>query len=278
MSADPGALRVQADALRDGRVRATEEWVVEEVAVALEVNGLSHAVMMATPLDLEDFALGFMLSEGLIDAREELLDVEPEASDAGITLHVQVLQRLMHRFKERRRSMAGRTGCGLCGTESLDQAVRPVCAAVAGIVVRHDAIAHAMQSLPARQELQRRTGAAHAAAWCDLDGEVRCVREDVGRHNALDKLIGAIARAREHPARGFIAVTSRASYEMVHKTATARVGLLAAISAPTTLAIETAKRAGLTLAGFARGHGAVLYTGPERVLVREDASIDVGAA
>jgi FdhD protein len=262
-----GAARVQAQALRDGRLHASQEWVAEEVAIALEVNGLSHAVMMATPLDLEDFALGFMLSEGLIETRGELLDVEVEPSEAGITLHMRVLQRQMHRLKERRRTLAGRTGCGLCGTESLDQAIRPICATVARCDVPASAIAHAMNGLAAMQDLQRTTGATHAAAWCDLDGVVRYLREDVGRHNALDKLVGAMARAGEDSARGFIAVTSRASYEMVHKTATAGVGLLAAISAPTRLAIDTAQRAGLTLAGFARGRNAVLYTRPARMLL-----------
>ncbi len=261
-----GAACVQALVLGEGGGGATAEWVAEEVPVALAVNGISHAVMLATPLDLEDFALGFLLSEGLIDTPADLLDVEVLEEAPGITLALQVTQRCLHRFKEVRRSLAGRTGCGICGTESLQHAVRPVTRAVAPVQVQASAIARAMQQLAQHQTLQQATGATHAAAWCALDGTVHSVREDVGRHNALDKLVGAMSAARADAAQGFIAVTSRASYEMVHKTATAGVGLLAAISAPTRLAVATADAAGLALVGFARGDHAVVYTYAERVL------------
>jgi FdhD protein len=253
------------------------ETLAEEVPVALVYNGISHAVMLATPQDLDDFALGFSLSEGIIDSPDDLLDAEVVVSDLaastalagvpehGLSLELKVTLRCFMRLKERRRTLAGRTGCGLCGTESLAEAVRPVRRAVAPVQVEVVALARAMAELPPHQTLQHETGAAHAAAWCGLDGAVRVVREDVGRHNALDKLIGAIATAGVDPADGFIAVTSRASYEMVYKTASAGVGLLAAVSAPTALAVRTAEAAGLVLAGFVRGGRAVIYSQADRV-------------
>jgi len=261
----PTSSRVSAVALRDGAATAKEECVAEEVAVALEVNGIAHAVMLATPADLEDFALGFLLSEAIIDARADLLDVEFASVESGIALRATVAQRCVHRLKERRRALAGRTGCGLCGTESIAEAVRPIRGDVAGIVVEAAALERAMRSLHDGQTLQRLTGATHAAAWITLDGELVTVREDVGRHNALDKLIGALSRSGADLAAGFVAVTSRASYEMVHKTASAGIGLLAAISAPTGLAIRMAESAGLTLVGFVRGANATVYSHPEAV-------------
>ncbi len=257
--------RVDATALRDGLSSAVQECVAEEVAVALEVNGIAHAVMLATPADLDDFALGFLLSEGIIDSRRDLLDVDSVPVASGIALRAEVVQRCVHRLKERRRALAGRTGCGLCGTESIDEAVRPIRRDVAQVAIAAAVLARAMQSLADGQVLQRATGATHAAAWMSLDGTLHTIREDVGRHNALDKLIGAMARAGVDPASGFVAVTSRASYEMVHKTASAGVGLLAAISAPTGLAIRMATEAGLVLAGFARGGKATLYSHADRV-------------
>jgi FdhD protein len=251
--------------------------LAEEVPVALVYNGISHAVMLATPQDLEDFALGFSLSEGIIDRADDLLDCETTPSDLsvseslagvpeqGLSLELKVTLRCFMRLKERRRTLAGRTGCGLCGTESLAEAIRPVRRAVAPVVVAAAALARAMAELPAHQTLSQATGATHAAAWCGLDGAVRLVREDVGRHNALDKLIGAMALADTDAADGFIAVTSRASYEMVYKAASAGVGLLAAVSAPTGLAVRTAEAAGLVLAGFVRGDRATVYSHPDRV-------------
>ncbi len=253
------------------------ETLAEEVPVALVYNGISHAVMLATPQDLEDFALGFSLSEGIIDSPDDLLDSELVVSDLsastvlagvperGLSLELKVTLRCFMRLKERRRTLAGRTGCGLCGTESLAEAVRPVRGQAAAVRVDAAALARAMAELPRHQVLQHTTGATHAAAWCAPDGAVRWVREDVGRHNALDKLIGSIAAAGVDRADGFVAVTSRASYEMVHKTASAGIGLLAAVSAPTALAVRTAEAAGLVLAGFVRGGRAVVYSHAGRV-------------
>nr|WP_310461246.1 formate dehydrogenase accessory sulfurtransferase FdhD [Sphaerotilus sp.] len=260
-----------------GRLEELPVCLAEEVPVALVYNGISHAVMLATPQDLEDFALGFSLSEGIIDSPEDLLDCETTSSDLsvseslagvpeqGLSLELKVTLRCFMRLKERRRTLAGRTGCGLCGTESLAEAIRPVRREVVPVEVSAAALARAMAEMPAHQTLSQATGATHAAAWCGLDGAVRWIREDVGRHNALDKLIGAMALAEADPADGFIAVTSRASYEMVYKTASAGVGLLAAVSAPTGLAVRTAEAAGMTLAGFVRGDRATLYSHPERV-------------
>ena len=257
-----GARLLPVNGVRGGLDFALEDWVAEEVPVALEFNGISHAVMLATPSDLEDFALGFSLSEGILDHARELYSVEAEASALGITVHMEVASAAFARLKERRRSMAGRTGCGLCGTESLGQVSRPlpVLHADAQRLDRR-AIARAMSQFHALQTLQQATGAVHAAAWCTAQGEVRCLREDVGRHNALDKLIGALASGGVDASSGFIAVTSRASFEMVQKTAMAGVSLLAAVSAPTSFAVETAQRAGLTLVGFARKDDLVVYAG-----------------
>ncbi len=260
--------------------QAHEALLAEEVPVALVYNGISHAVMLASPLDLEDFALGFSLSEGIIDRADDLLDFEVEPADLsladdaagsagvqplGLTLQLRVTLRSFMRLKERRRALAGRTGCGLCGTESLAEAVRPVRRAVPAVRVVAAALLRAMDALDAAQQLQRATGATHAAGWFDLNGRLVLAREDVGRHNALDKVIGAAARAGLEPAQSFVAVTSRASYEMVYKTAQAGVGLLAAISAPTALAVRTAEAAGLVLAGFVRQGRVTVYAGAERV-------------
>lgn len=258
-SAPTGACQLPAVVLRGGVRSDSQEWVAEEVPVALVYNGVAHAVMLASPLDLEDFALGFSLSEGLIDDAAGLLDCEQVDDAAGITLELRITLRCFMRLKERRRTLAGRTGCGLCGAERLADAVRPVHRPVAGLAVDPVAVERAMGELGTRQGLQQTTGATHAAAWCALDGEVLALREDVGRHNALDKLVGHLARQTVDPHSGFVAVTSRASYEMVHKTATAGIGLLAAISAPTALAVQTARAANLALVGFARGARATIY-------------------
>ena len=260
-----GACELPVLGVRGGRPFARQDWVAEEVPVALEFNGISHAVMLATPLDLEDFALGFALSEGILDHADELYAVDEAASEQGITLHLRIASASFARLKARRRSLAGRTGCGLCGTESLAQVVRDVAPVSVAPRCEPGAIGRALAQLPALQTLQQATGAAHAAAWCTAQGEVRWLREDVGRHNALDKLIGALSRHDVAAASGFVIVTSRASFEMVQKTASAGIGLLAAVSAPTALAIHTAQRCRLTLAGFARQQDLVIYNDPWRL-------------
>lgn len=260
-----GARTLPVRGVRAGSDFTVHDWVADEVPVALEYNGISHAVMLATPLDLHDFALGFSLSEGILENAGELYGVEEEASALGITLHLSVAAGAFARLKERRRSLAGRTGCGLCGTESLEHVARPLPTLPDTPALSRAAIARAMSQFCALQTLQQATGAVHAAAWCSADGEVRWLREDVGRHNALDKLIGALALNDVRAADGFIAVTSRASFEMVQKTVAAGVPLLAAVSAPTSFAVATAERAGLTLVGFARQQDLVVYCRPERL-------------
>ncbi len=252
---------------RDGTRHEVDDWLTEEVPVALEFNGVSHAVMLATPADLEDFALGFGLAEGIFASAADLYGCDVSASVRGITVGMEVSARSFAGLKERRRTLAGRTGCGMCGVESLDQVLRPVPAVPAGAPVHAHAIARAMRGLHARQRLCQATGAVHAAAWCSLDGAVQCLREDVGRHNALDKLVGALARVGARHGDGFIAVTSRASVEMVQKAAAAGAPLLAAVSAPTLLAVETARAAGMSLVGLVRDDNLVVYAHPDRVVL-----------
>jgi FdhD protein len=261
----PGARSAPVLAWRGGEAEHGSDLLADEVPVALVFNGISHAVMMATPLDLEDFALGFGLTEGLLTRPAELYGVDLIVGEHGIRVEMDVAAACFARLKERRRTMAGRTGCGLCGTESLEQVRLPLPALSTGLVITSEAITRAMAALPALQALQHDTGATHAAAWCDPDGHVRIVREDVGRHNALDKLVGAMHRAQVNAAQGFIAITSRASFEMVQKTAMAGVSHLVAVSAPTDLARRIALGAGITLMGFARGHDFVIYTHAERI-------------
>jgi FdhD protein len=265
LEAGTGSRAAQVSGLRGGRVYTGVDRVIEEVPVALEFNGVSHAVMLATPRDLEDFALGFALSEGIVDKPADLFEVDVDEAPAGITVRLRIAAGCFARLKQYRRNLAGRTGCGLCGTESLAQALRPVARVTHDCRVAASAISRGLEQIRASQMLQRATGAVHAAAWCDTAGELLLLREDVGRHNALDKLAGALARAGARTDAGFALVTSRASYEMVHKAAAAGIGILAAISAPTALAIETARAANLALLGFARERDMVIYAHPERV-------------
>ena len=251
------ARRVDAQAVED-----TREMVAEEVPIALSYNDVSHAVMMATPRDLEDFAIGFSLSEGIVQHSGEIREIEQRCEAGGVTLALRVIERRMVALRERRRALTGRTGCGLCGAESLQQAIRPVAQVTGSIRVTPAMIHEGFAELDRQQTLNRATGAVHAAALVG-DGFV-LVREDVGRHNALDKLIGAMDRCGRR--EGFLLVTSRASYEMVHKAASANVVLMAAISAPTSLAIELARQAGITLIGFARDDSLTVYTQARGVL------------
>lgn len=260
-----GHRRVAVQGMRGGRPFSACDEVIDEVPVALEFNGISHAVMLATPLDLEDFALGFASSEGLLADASELFDIETSPSPQGITVALRVSGQAFARLKSRRRSLAGRTGCGLCGAESLQQAIQPLRRVRQAARIEAVALHRALDELRARQPLQQTTGACHAAAWCSLDGCVQLVREDVGRHNALDKLIGALLRGDLPSDAGFALITSRASYEMVHKAASAGIGLLAAISAPTALAVRMAEAANLCLVGFARDDEWVAYSYPERI-------------
>jgi FdhD protein len=238
---------------------AGAEWVAEETPVALVYNGISQAVMMATPADLEDFALGLSLTEGFIADASELLDVEAEEAEEGISLQLQVTAACEARLKQRRRMLAGRTGCGLCGIDSLKQVRLVLPRRVSAAEVDLAAVRRAMAALPQAQPLNARCGGLHAAAWCAADGRIVLVREDVGRHNALDKLAGAMACARVEAGKGFVAVSSRASFEMAQKAIAMRVPLLASVSAPTAMAVRTAQTHGLALVGYVRGERATRY-------------------
>ena len=241
------------------------DWVATETAVALVYNGISHVVMMATPADLEDFALGFSLSEGILESAKQLLDCEVTETDKGIELALTITAEPFAKLKEKRRNLVGRTGCGLCGAESLDQAITEPAMVTAELALSHEALQKASSALSARQKLQQQTGAVHGAAYCNQQGEILLVREDVGRHNALDKLLGALAKKQHEQEPGFVLVTSRASYEMVAKTTSANISLLAAVSAPTSLAIELAEKSGLTLVGFTRTGRHVVYANGQRI-------------
>lgn len=253
--ASPALLR-----LRPPGATAHEE-VAVEMPIALTVNGVSQAVMLATPTDLEDFALGFALAEGWISHAGELLDVEPLPHELGMELALRVTAEREQRLKLRRRQLAGRTGCGLCGLESLADFAALQPAPVRAPELQAGALARAMRELSDAQVLNARCGGLHAAAWCAADGSLLLAREDIGRHNALDKLIGARTRlpSRDGGKAGFIAMSSRATHELVHKAAMAGAGLLACVSAPSSLAISSAAGLGLQLWAFVREDRATRY-------------------
>jgi formate dehydrogenase accessory protein FdhD len=242
-----------------------EDRVIAEAPVALVYNGVPFAVMMATPCDLEDFALGFALAEGIVGSPGEFELVDILRTDQGISLQGLIPSHRFATLGERHRNLAGRSGCGLCGVESLEEAVRPPPVVTGGPAITVAAVAAGIQAMAGAQPLNAISGGAHAAGFVAGDGRVT-VREDVGRHNALDKLIGALAAAPDNRVNsGFLAITSRASWEIVHKAAHARIAIIAAISAPTSLAISAAEAAGITLIAFARGDAMNVYTHPRRI-------------
>ena len=251
--------------VRDGEQTIAMDVIAVEVPVALEYNGISHVVMLASPANLENFALGFSLSEGIIQQASELYACEVEATAAGWLVHLEIAAERFMLLKERRRNLAGRSGCGLCGTESLEQVTR--CKTV--VSHRHHfteaAILNGMHAMQNLQPMQKQSGATHAAAWMTAQGQIECVREDVGRHNALDKLIGVMAEQKQDFTAGVLLITSRASYEMVQKAAIMNVGVIAAISAPTSFAVELAEQTEVTLMGFMRDQSYVVYTHADRV-------------
>lgn len=249
-----------------GEQFATSDEVAEEVPVALVYNGTPHVVMLATPLDLEDFALGFSLTEGIIAAPSELESVRVLHRREGIEVRLRIPDPRCERLTDRERNLTGRTGCGLCGTASLSQAIRHPRPVASAVRVTSGDVHRALEALHAHQTLNRLTGAVHAAAWVLPGAGVQMVREDVGRHNALDKLIGGLVRRAVDRTTGFVIVTSRASYEMVQKCAMAGIGLMAAISAPTGLAIRLAEESQVTLIGFARRGVHTIYACPERIV------------
>lgn len=266
--AKAGATDVVKTTWAKGELVSSPDRVATEAAVALVYNGISHVVMMATPLDLEDFALGFSLSEGILDRPNQLLDFSVEETTKGYEVQLAITNEAFARLQNRRRNLAGRTGCGLCGAEALEQVIEPLERVTDDRQISHKALQRVIASVQDHQPLQGVTGAVHGAAWCAVSGEIVLVREDVGRHNALDKLLGALSQQENSKERepGFILVSSRASYEMVVKAARANVGVLAAVSAPTSLAIELAESCGMTLVAFAREQRHVIYTDSSRLI------------
>jgi FdhD protein len=251
---------------RGGKVAQLVDAIAEEVPVALVYNDRPHVVMMATPRDLDDFALGFSLSEAIVGSPEELEVLGTQTLLEGIEIRLRIPAARAEALEARHRNLTGRTSCGLCGAQALEDAVRQPPPVGTGPRIDAAILERALAQLHDLQPLNVATGATHAAAWVRVDGEVALLREDVGRHNALDKLIGAMAKTAIPVDEGFAVVTSRASYEMVQKSATVGIALLAAISAPTALAIHLAEETGMTLIGFARAEGHVIYANPERIL------------
>jgi len=243
------------------------EPVAEEVPVTIAYNRIPHAVMMATPADLEDFALGFSITEELIGSPSELKTLEVVRYSRGIELLASVSDEVAAAVKERTRRLTGRTGCGICGADSVAAVFKELHPVAPGAVVTVDAIHKALLALNERQTVNAATGTVHAAAWATTQGELQDVREDVGRHNALDKLIGALLKREVDARSGFVVLTSRASFEMIQKVTVLGAPLMAAISGPTGLAIRIAQQAGVTLVGFARPDRLSVYTHPERVVL-----------
>lgn len=235
--------------------------VAEEYPVALVFNGISHAVMMATPCDLEAFAIGFTLSEGIVPSLREIYDVEVFFHAGGAEVQITIAQSAFLDLKAHRRTLTGRTGCGVCGTESLQLLdLMPERVTSKRILVPdHALIQRILAALPPHQLLMQATGCAHAAAWCSAGGEILRVFEDVGRHNAMDKLLGWMAEHEINPEQGLVFLTSRASYELVLKAARRNIPVIATISAPTSLAIRIAQAAGVHLLSFCRTNGFVEY-------------------
>ncbi|MDE9461754.1 formate dehydrogenase accessory sulfurtransferase FdhD [Xenorhabdus bovienii] len=241
------------------------DWVAEEVPIALVYNGISHAVMMASPKDLDHFAMGFSLSESIITSPQEIHGIDTVIScHGGIELHIELSSRRFTELKERRRNMAGRTGCGICGTEQIAEIFRPMSPLPFTQIFSLDYLDQALAQLPRLQEIGAATGCTHAAGWIDAKGVLLGGSEDVGRHVALDKLLGM--RAKTGWRQGAVLVSSRASYEMVQKSAMCGVEILFAVSAATSLAIEVAEKCNLTLVGFCKPGRATVYTHPQRLV------------
>ena len=252
--------------LENGVITPTQDVLIQETPVSLVYNGVSHIVLMATPSDLKALALGFSLSEGIIKRASQLYDIEITESEQGIIVSMEIAAEAFMKLKHRRRNLQGRTGCGLCGIENLD-AVKPEIQAITQhIDIAPSAIERALNQFNEMQPLRNSTGSVHAAAWATQEGEIKLSFEDVGRHNALDKLIGHAMKHKIEWQEGFVVVSSRASYEMVLKSALSGVSCLVAVSAPTQFAVDLAKEAGLTLVGFARPHRQVIYNGIEHII------------
>ena len=240
--------------------------VPTEAPVSIEVCGIGYAVMMATPSDLEDYAVGFALSEGLAASSGDVQEIDVEEVEGGWALRIWLPQDRKDAVLERARMRVSESSCGLCGMENIEEVLRPLPKVAARISTNREAIATALASLRDWQPLGRATGAAHAAALCDPAGRIVCVREDVGRHNALDKLVGALARTGIDPANGCMLLSARCSYELVEKAVRAGCPMLVTISAPTSLAVERAIASGLTLVTLARADSALIINDEQAMI------------
>jgi FdhD protein len=261
------SVRVTGTRIAAGTSEVVEERLAEETPVTLAYNLAPHAVMMATPADLEDFAIGFSLTEGIVDRARDVERVTVVRYDRGIELQLEVPPDVAARSGARSRRLSGRTGCGICGTDDVDRVLRELPHVAWPARFEPSAVRRAMRELSARQPLNDETGAVHAAGWARADGTLIHVREDVGRHNALDKLVGALVHAGVMAEQGFVVMTSRGSFELVQKVAILGASLLATVSAPTALAVRVAEQVGLTLAGFARDERMTVYSHQMRVAV-----------
>jgi FdhD protein len=258
---------------RDGQPGGGARLIPEETAIALTYNGGTYAVMMGTPQDLRDFAVGFSLSEGIVQSPDEIETLDIVELDDGIELRMWLKPSTAELVNERRRHIAGPTGCGICGIESIAEAVRPAAIVPKGRSFAPSEIMAAMAGITVLQQINIQTRAVHAAAlWMPAQGIV-ALREDVGRHNALDKLAGALAQVAVAPTEGMVLLTSRVSVEMVQKTAAIGAPLMVAVSAPTALAVRTADAAGITLAAIARSDGFEIFTHPERIVLTQNTGV-----
>jgi len=265
--------RVTRAAWKAGRAEAGQRAVPVEMAVALVYNGSTHAVMMASPADLEDFAIGFSLAEEVIAKPSDIETMEILPSAAGIEIRMWLNAERAAGYTQRRRLIAGPTGCGLCGIESLDAAMKQPPKVTSDWSLGAEAVSAALATLPAAQKLNAETRAVHAAGYWEPAAGLVALREDVGRHNALDKLAGALARQKISAARGLLLLTSRISVEMVQKAALMGAPVIVAVSAPTSLAIEMAEAAGLTLIAVARGQEFEVFAGAQRLAAGVDTDV-----
>ena len=259
------SVEIDVERWRHGTLTRERDLVAEEIPVALVYHGVPHVVMLATPADLEDYAVGFTLSEGLVARADEIRGVEVVRGDDTAEVRITVAWERFSALIDRRRNLTGRSGCGLCGQETVEQAVHVVKPVGPGARLSTTELHDAITQLAGLQPINARTGSVHAAAWVVPGKGIQVVREDVGRHNALDKTIGALVRSGVDPAGGAILLTSRASFELVQKSAAVGVAFVAAFSAPTAFAVRLAERAGLTLVAFAREDRHVVYAHPWRL-------------
>ena len=265
----PPKVSVTRRRVRDGSISGGERIVAEETAVALAYDGAAEVVMMATPADLEDFAVGFSLTEGIVASPREIAEIEIAPQQDGIVLRIWLTAERRDGMERRRRKRAGPVGCGLCGIESLADAARSLPKIKSALRIDAAEIVTAMRALSEKQTLNKAAHAVHAAGFYMPGEGIVAVREDVGRHCALDKLAGALAREGRKPSTGAILLTSRVSVEMVQKAAMIGAPVIAAVSAPTALALRTAETAGITVAGIVRDDGLEIFTCPERILASE---------